>query len=99
MAEHHPAGPVEVGAPMDYAAHEQTYEGFLGLVKIVVLASLVTVLALGLFGFGRGGFWLGSLLLLMMVVATAIGLVGKGTVKPLAIVFVIGFLFLALTVG
>jgi hypothetical protein len=99
MAEHLPAGPAELGAPMDYSAHERTYAGFLALIKIGILASVVTLLALGLFGFGQGGFWLGSVLLLMMVVATAIAIGTRGKVKPLLIVVVIGFLFLALSMG
>jgi hypothetical protein len=99
MAEHTPAGPAELGAPMDYAQHERTYAGFLSLVKITILASIVTLLALALYGFGSGGFWLGSLLVILMIVGVAIGVAGKGTIKPLVIVAIIGFVLLAVSVG
>ena len=99
MAEHLPAGPAEVGAPMDYAAHERIFEGFVAMIKIGIFASIATVLALVLFGFGRGGFWLGALLLLMMAIATTISIVTKGNIKPLIFVNVIGALFLALSVS
>lgn len=98
MAEHTHAGPAEVGAPMDYAAHERMYAGFIAMLKIGVLASINTVLALVLFGFGRGGFWLGSVLLLLMVIATVISVIAKGNVKALGVVAAIGILFLALSV-
>ncbi len=84
---------------MDYAQHEQTYDAFLHLTKVTILASIVTLLALALFAFGSGGFWLGTLLLLLMAIATAIGLVGRGSVKPLVIVTIIGFVLMALSVG
>lgn len=99
MAEHLPTGPAELGAPMDYAQHDHTYDGFLHLAKITILATIVTLLSLALFAFGSGGFWLGVLLLLLMAIATAIALVGKGSVKPLGIVTVIGFVLMALSVG
>ena len=69
------------------------------MLKIAILASIDTVLALVLFGFGRGGFWLGTLLLLLMAIATAIAIVDKGNVKALVVVTVIGALFLALSVS
>jgi hypothetical protein len=99
MAEHLPTGPAELGAPMDYVEHERTYEGFLNLTKVTILATIVTLVALALFAFGSGGFWLGVLLLLMMMVATGIGLVGSGSVKPLVVVTIIGFLFMAISLG
>ena len=99
MAEHLPAGPAEVGAPMDYGEHERTYSGFISLTKVIILATADTMLALTLFAFGRGGFWLGSLLLLLVMIATVIAIIGKGSLKPLAIVAVVGILFLALSVG
>jgi hypothetical protein len=97
MAEHLPAGPAELGAPMDYAEHERTYRGFLTLTKLSILASIDTLIALVLFGYG--GFWLGVLMLLMMMAALVIGLVAKGTSKPLVIVTIIGVLFVAVSVG
>ena len=99
MAEHTHSGPVELGAPMDYAEHERTFRGFVALTKIVILASVDTLLALALFAYGSGGFWLGVLLLLLMTIGVVIGLVAKGTIKPLVIVTVIGFLLFAISVG
>ena len=37
MADHKPAGPLETGAPMDYAEHERTYSAFLSLTKYGVI--------------------------------------------------------------
>ena len=99
MAEHTHSGPAELGAPMDYAEHERTYALFLGVTKIVILGSIVTLLALALYGFGSGGFWLGSLLILLMFLATAIGLFAGGSAKPLFVVTIIGFILLAVSVG
>ena len=100
MAEHTHSGPAELGAPMDYAEHERTFAGFIALTKVTALASFVTLVALALYGFGgASGFWLGTLLLVLMVLGLIIGLIGKGTVKPLVVVLVIGFLLLALTAG
>ena len=100
MAEHTPSGPVELGAPMDYAEHERTFRGFVALTKITVLATVDSLLALALFAYGGGaGFWLGVLLLLMMTIGVAIGLFAKGSVKPLVVVTIIGFLLFAISVG
>lgn len=100
MAEHTHSGPAELGAPMDYAEHERTFRGFVALTKIGILATVDTLLALALFAYGGGaGFWLGVLLLLMMTVGVVIGLVAKGTVKPLVIVTIIGFVLFAMSVG
>ncbi len=100
MAEHAHSGPAELGAPMDYAEHERTYAGFVALTKIGVVASIVTLLALAIFAFGGGwGFWLGTLLLILMMIATVIGLAAKGTVRPLVVVAVIGVILMALSVS
>lgn len=98
MAEHYHSGPAELGAPMDYAAHERTYAAFISMTQISVLTAIDAVLALVLFGFGRGGFWLGALLLVLTAIAATIAIAGKGSLKPLAVVTVIGVLFLALSV-
>jgi hypothetical protein len=98
MAEHTHTGPAELGAPMDYAEHERTYARFVGLAKIFILGSVVTMLALALYGFGSGGFWLGSLLTILMIVAAAIGLF-SGSAKPLLVVTVVGVILLAISVG
>jgi fatty acid desaturase len=100
MAEHTHSGAAELGAPMDYQEHERTYAGFLTLTKLTVLASAATLVSLALYAFGgAAGFWWGTLLLVLMAIAFVIGLVAKGTAKPLIFVTVFGFLLLALTAG
>ena len=99
MAEHAHPGPVELGAPMDYAAHRSTFAGFVALTKITALATIAILQALALFGLASNGFWLGVLMIVMMMIATAIGIFSKGSVKALVAVVVLGFLFMALTLG
>ena len=100
MVERHHSGTAELGAPMDYAEHERTYGAFLTFTKLGILTSVITVISLILFGYGGGaGFWLGVLTLLLMAVALAIGLVAKGTTKPLIGVLVIALVLVALSVG
>jgi hypothetical protein len=100
MAEHTPAGPVETGAPMDYVAHERTYTGFLTLLKVTILATVATLFALILFAFGSGGgFWLGTILILLMLIAAAIGIFSGGSLKPLVAVTILGALFVIMSVG
>ncbi len=100
MAENISSGHAELGAPMDYREHERTYSGFIALSKIGVLASIASLLSLALFSFGGGGgFWWGMLMLVLMIAATVIGIVGKGAVRPLIVVNVLGFILLALTSG
>ena len=85
---------------MDYAEHERTFRGFVALTKITILATIDTVLALALCAYGgAAGVWFGGLLLLLMTIGVAIGLVAKGTIKPLVIVTIIGFLLFAVAVG
>ena len=100
MAEHQQHGQAELGAPMDYPEHERTYSAFLTLSKVSVLASIATLLALALFSFGGSwGFWWGLLILILTALGTVIGIAGKGSVRPLGIVCVIGFILMALTGG
>jgi hypothetical protein len=99
MAEHVHSGPAEVGAPMDYPEHRRTFAGFVSLTKIVALATIATLQALALFGLAANGFWLGALLIVLMMVASAVGFISKGSATPLVIVVVLGFLFMALTLG
>jgi hypothetical protein len=99
MAEHVHSGPAELGAPMDYPEHRRTFAGFVSLTKITTLATIATVQALALFGLAANGFWLGVLLLILMMVATAISIVSKGSIASLVVVVVLGFLFMALTLG
>lgn len=99
MAEHTSSGPVELGAPMDYAEHERTFAGFVALTKICVLATIAIVQALVLFGIAANGFWLGVLMIVLMFVGVGIGIAMKGSVNALIGVVVLGFLFMALTLG
>lgn len=45
MSEHH-TGPVELGAEMNYAEHEKTYNGFLALTKYGTMMLCVLMLAM-----------------------------------------------------
>lgn len=99
MAENTPTGPVEVGASMDYPEHERTFAGFVAVTKISILATVAILQALLLFGIAANGFWLGVLLVLLTAVATTIGLAARGSITALVVVVVIGFVFMALTLG
>jgi hypothetical protein len=100
MAEHLPTGTAELGAPMDYAEHERTFDGFVMFTKLGLLHTIDTLLALALFAFGGGwGFWLGLLLLILATIALVIGLLAKGTVKPLVFTTILGVLLVAVSVG
>jgi len=50
MAEHH-SGPVEVGAEMDYAEHDKTYNGFTKIAKYgsMMIGILMICMAVGFF--------------------------------------------------
>lgn len=54
MADHTPAGPLEMGAKMDYSEHETTYARFLVLAKYGALfcVALLTSMAFGFFAAG-----------------------------------------------
>jgi len=97
MAEHTHSGPVELGAPMDYAAHRATFAAFVSLTKITALSCVAILQSLALFGLANNAFWLGVLMILLMMVGAAIGVIGKGNIKPLVGVVVLGFIFMALT--
>jgi hypothetical protein len=69
MSEHH-SGPVELGASMDYAEHEKTYNGFLFAAKYGTMAIVVLLIAMAAFFFtGAGGIFA----FLLFVVLTALG--------------------------
>ena len=99
MAEHTYDGPVELGAEMDYPAHERSYDAFVTVTKLSIVGTLNVLLSLVLYAYGSGGFWLGTLLLIMAVVAASVGIAGRGSIKPSAIVFVIGILLVAIATG
>lgn len=69
MADHHEnTGPLEVGAAMDYAEHEKTFAGFVNLAKYGTLACVALMAAMA-FGFFVGGFFSGTLLWILLMVA------------------------------
>jgi hypothetical protein len=65
MAEHH-SGPVEVGAEMDYAEHDRTYNGFISVAKYgsMMIAILMICMAAGFFT--KAGFLFSTLLFIVL---------------------------------
>jgi multisubunit Na+/H+ antiporter MnhG subunit len=55
MDNHH-SGPIETGAPMDYAEHENTYSRFLAMSKWGTMAMVVLMIAMAAGFFGGAGF-------------------------------------------
>jgi len=68
MADHTPAGPVELGAAMDYAEHDATYNRFLALAKYGSLVC-VALLAAMAFGFFTSAGFFSALVLFVLVCA------------------------------
>ena len=68
MADHTPSGPLELGADMDYAEHDKTYNVFLELVKYGSLVC-VAILAAMAFGFFTPAGFLYSLILFVLICA------------------------------
>lgn len=68
MADHAPAGPVELGADMDYAEHERTYSSFVALAKYGSLFCAALLIAMA-FGFFAGGGFIASTILLVLICA------------------------------
>lgn len=68
MADHTAAGPVELGAKMDYAEHEKTYSMFIGLVKYGSLACVALLVAMA-FGFFAGGGFISSVIVFLLICA------------------------------
>ena len=69
MADHSTdTGPLEIGAKMDYAEHKQTYGRFISLAKwgAIFCVGLMAAMA---FGFFVGGFFSGTLLLVLILAA------------------------------
>ena len=66
MADHAPSGPVEVGASMDYAEHEKTYDMFIALAKYgsLVCAALLIAMAFGFFT--SAGFFSSAILFVLI---------------------------------
>ncbi len=68
MADHTPAGPVELGADMDYAEHDRTYHAFLGLAKYGALSCAAILIAMA-FGFFTAAGFFSSLILFIVICA------------------------------
>jgi hypothetical protein len=96
MAEHTHSGHVELGAPMDYAEHNRTYEGFITLSKVTVIATIAILQSLLLFGIAANGFWLGVVMLILTPIAMIVSFIAKGSIKALVGVVLLGFVFMAL---
>ena len=69
MADHTPAGPVELGAKMDYAEHDKTYHLFLTLAKFGSLVVVAIMMAMAFLFFTSAGVF--SSLVLFIVVCAA----------------------------
>lgn len=71
MADHTPSGPAELGAPMDYAEHEKTYNLFLGLAKYgsIFCVALLAAMAFGFFT--PAGFFSATILFVLICVLGA----------------------------
>ncbi len=68
MADNTPTGPLELGAKMDYAEHENTYKMFVQLTKwgTIVCVSLLVAMTFGFFG---GGGFFSALILFILIIA------------------------------
>jgi len=100
MAGHAAPGPVETGAPMDYDEHEKTFGGFVAFTKLAIIATINILITLAIFAFGgAGAFWIGMLMLILTIVAAAIGVFTKGSWKSSGIVTVLAVLAMILTVA
>lgn len=66
MADHTPAGPVELGADMDYAEHEKTYSLFISLAKYCSL-TIVALLAAMAFGFFTPAGFISATILFVVI--------------------------------
>jgi hypothetical protein len=71
MADHTPTGPVELGASMDYAEHEQTYSLFVSLAKYGALHCLALLIAMA-FGFFTSAGFFSALILFILISAVGI---------------------------
>ncbi len=65
MAEHH-EGPVETGAPMNYAEHEKTYSFFLNATKYGTMVCVTLLIAMAAGFFTSAGFFSALLLFIIL---------------------------------
>ncbi|MBA5777309.1 aa3-type cytochrome c oxidase subunit IV [Stappia sp. F7233] len=87
--------------PSDFNAHKATYEGFINIGKISVVALLNVLLCLILFSFGgTAGTIFGWILMVALLIAAAVGIAlgPKGWV-PSAAVFGLSVLAAIVTAG
>ena len=68
MADHTPAGPVELGAQMDYAEHDRTYHLFLALAKFGSLVVAAILISLAFLFFASGGVFSSTVLFILICV-------------------------------
>ncbi len=68
MSEHH-TGPVEVGAEMNYAEHEKTYNGFLAMARYGTMLLCVLMLAMVAGFFASAGLFGGLIVFLVLSAA------------------------------
>lgn len=68
MADHTPAGPLEMGAAMDYSEHEKTYSMFLALAKWSSLICAALLIAMA-FGFFTSAGFISATILFILIVA------------------------------
>ena len=66
MAEEHHSGPLEMGAEMDYAEHEKTYNFFLEFTKYATLI-VVAILVSMAFGFFTSAGFISSFILFVLI--------------------------------
>lgn len=65
MSEHH-SGPIETGAPMNYAEHEKTYGLFINGAKYGTVMVLALMVAMAIGFFAGGGFFGGLVLFIVL---------------------------------
>jgi hypothetical protein len=71
MADHTAAGPVEMGAKMDYEEHDKTYHMFVSLAKYGSLHIVALLVAMAFGFFTNAGFFSA---LVLFIVISAIGI-------------------------
>lgn len=65
MAEHH-SGPVEVGASMDYAEHDKTYDMFVKSAKYGTMMLVILMISMAAGFFTSAGFFFSLLLFIVL---------------------------------
>ncbi|MBX3578846.1 MAG: aa3-type cytochrome c oxidase subunit IV [Rhizobiaceae bacterium] len=71
MADNTPSGPVELGAAMDYAEHDKTYNLFLGLTKYGSIFCIALLAAMAFGFFTPAGFISSTILFVLICVLGA----------------------------